>query len=175
MCYFCYRNSFPNGICSQCNQSKKIHAKGLCSNCYSKKLHSEDKEHYKQYVKNWYQKNLLKERGRARRNMKSPKGKARQLRYATQKKIAYFEYMEKHKPSCIRCGYSEFKRALSFHHLDPTTKSFELSYGEWRKSKINDVEAKFDLERQKCIVLCMNCHMGLESKLWSINSILLSA
>lgn len=58
--------------------------------------------------------------------------------------------------SCIICGYKKSKRALSFHHVDPTKKDFGISYRgftrSWEKTK-NELD--------KCILLCMNCHMEI--------------
>lgn len=55
---------------------------------------------------------------------------------------------------CQICGYCKSKRALSFHHIDPTQKDFGISFRgftrSWDKTKT---------ELDKCILLCMNCHM----------------
>lgn len=75
--------------------------------------------------------------------------------------------------SCSRCGYNKSKRALSFHHKDPTQKKFQISGKHcfsWEKIRV---------ELDKCIMLCANCHMEdheEESNLtrksngWSINA-----
>jgi hypothetical protein len=52
---------------------------------------------------------------------------------------------------CSKCGEKKYY-LLDFHHIDPTTKSFQISQGEskgWEKIK---------QEIEKCIVLCANCH-----------------
>jgi len=54
--------------------------------------------------------------------------------------------------SCSRCGYDKCKAALHFHHLDPSTKKFQIS-GNWGISW-----EKVKLELDKCIVVCANCH-----------------
>ena len=58
--------------------------------------------------------------------------------------------------ACQICGYTKSKRALSFHHIDPSTKEFGISYRgftrSWEKTKA---------ELDKCILLCMNCHMEI--------------
>ncbi|MCC7004417.1 HNH endonuclease [Candidatus Nomurabacteria bacterium] len=55
---------------------------------------------------------------------------------------------------CEICGYKKCQRALSFHHIDPSLKSFGLSdkglTRSWEKTKS---------EIDKCILLCANCHM----------------
>lgn len=64
---------------------------------------------------------------------------------------------------CQICGYDKSKRALSFHHIDPTTKEFGIADGgvtrSWDKTK---------KELDKTILLCANCHMEVEEKLTSI-------
>jgi 5-methylcytosine-specific restriction endonuclease McrA len=61
---------------------------------------------------------------------------------------------------CQICGYSKCKRALSFHYIDPKTKEFGISFRgftrSWDKTK-NELD--------KCILLCMNCHMELHDDL----------
>lgn len=55
---------------------------------------------------------------------------------------------------CLYCGYNKCKRALTYHHINPKTKSFALdatgiSSHSWEKV----LE-----EREKCLLLCQNCH-----------------
>jgi len=55
--------------------------------------------------------------------------------------------------SCQNCGYNKTTTALCFHHIDPATKSFAISQGglerEWKN---------IQLELDKCLLLCQNCH-----------------
>jgi hypothetical protein len=61
---------------------------------------------------------------------------------------------------CADCGYVKKMRALSFHHLDRTTKVFGLSVNNlW--SKPWDVILK---EAAKCKLLCLNCHAEVEGE-----------
>jgi hypothetical protein len=58
---------------------------------------------------------------------------------------------------CEICGYSKSIAALSFHHLDPSTKKFNLdmrslSNRKWEHSL---------KEASKCQLVCANCHMEL--------------
>ena len=52
---------------------------------------------------------------------------------------------------CSKCGYNEYIGALTFHHLNPSEKTF--TFGKaiigWEKA---------EQELKKCILLCMNCH-----------------
>jgi len=63
--------------------------------------------------------------------------------------------------SCIHCGYSKCNQSLCFHHLDPSTKSFDLSGSHARSWK------SIQKELDKCIILCQNCHGELHAGLWS--------
>ena len=56
---------------------------------------------------------------------------------------------------CAHCGYKKNPVALQFHHVDPSTKLYNVacmrrsSYVQWGKIKT---------EMRKCIVLSANCH-----------------
>lgn len=54
---------------------------------------------------------------------------------------------------CVRCGYCKVIQALQFHHVDPSTKLFEL--GMRNLSKRWEV---LEAEARKCELLCANCH-----------------
>lgn len=51
---------------------------------------------------------------------------------------------------CSRCGYNRCLQALQFHHLDPSTKEFNIS-------KTTNWE-KIAVELKKCVLICANCH-----------------
>lgn len=53
---------------------------------------------------------------------------------------------------CQICGYKRCNRSLTFHHLDPKTKTFNFAGNHTRKWV--DIERELD----KCILLCHNCH-----------------
>lgn len=60
---------------------------------------------------------------------------------------------------CEICGYSSCIAALTFHHVDPLFKSFNLSGTNLKKSWNTLV-----LELDKCRLLCSNCHIELHDK-----------
>jgi transposase len=63
---------------------------------------------------------------------------------------------------CVLCGYDRCVAALSFHHVDPAEKRFELSQrGVTRSMAIAREEAG------KCVLLCSNCHAEVEAGLAS--------
>ena len=59
---------------------------------------------------------------------------------------------------CERCGYDKSKRALSFHHLDPNEKEFTVSSAN---KSWDSVKKELD----KCMLVCMNCHMELHDEI----------
>lgn len=60
--------------------------------------------------------------------------------------------------SCVNCGYRRCISALSFHHLDPTEKSYSLSQRGVTRSL-----AKARAKASKCVLLCANCHAEIEA------------
>lgn len=60
---------------------------------------------------------------------------------------------------CVRCGYDENIAALTFHHLEPNTKDFNISSHKNSKSWV-EVSKELD----KCVILCANCHNIEHSK-----------
>lgn len=63
---------------------------------------------------------------------------------------------------CQICGYNKCMRALTFHHIDPKTKSFGISgaYKSWERLKP---------ELDKCILVCQNCHAEIHDGLLKID------
>lgn len=59
---------------------------------------------------------------------------------------------------CALCGYGRCVSALSFHHLEPATKSFELS----QRGVTRSIE-RARVEARKCTLLCANCHAEVEA------------
>ena len=55
---------------------------------------------------------------------------------------------------CAICDYNKSQRALSFHHLNPKEKDFDLSSRGLTRSW-----ERIKKEIDKCVLLCANCHM----------------
>ena len=66
--------------------------------------------------------------------------------------------------SCIFCGYDKCKRALEFHHLDPNEKDFGIS----NSSGLNRSWDKLQIELDKCVLVCSNCHAEIHEGLISV-------
>lgn len=64
---------------------------------------------------------------------------------------------------CQICNYNRCARALEFHHNDPSTKKFGISYdGTYRTWE--EVQQELD----KCTLLCANCHREVEDGIISV-------
>ena len=55
---------------------------------------------------------------------------------------------------CIMCDYNRCQRVLSFHHVNPREKDFDLSSRGLTRSW-----ERIRKEIDKCVLLCANCHM----------------
>src|SRR6266540_3457751 len=55
---------------------------------------------------------------------------------------------------CLLCGYDRCSSTLSFHHLDPSQKLFQL---DLRNLSNRSWEVCL-MEASKCTLLCLNCH-----------------
>ena len=60
---------------------------------------------------------------------------------------------------CEICGYNKCTDALDFHHINPKIKKFKLS-----DRNIPTDWATVQLELDKCILVCANCHRELHSQ-----------
>ena len=59
---------------------------------------------------------------------------------------------------CQICGYNKCSRALQFHHVDPSTKKFDISVKGYTRSW-EDVKKELD----KCILVCSNYHAEIHN------------
>jgi hypothetical protein len=60
--------------------------------------------------------------------------------------------------ACVVCGYDRTLFNLHFHHVDPTTKSFNLTISSGKSL------AAYVAEARKCILVCANCHGEIETR-----------
>ena len=79
-------------------------------------------------------------------------------RVAEWRRRAKAKLVEEAGGECILCGYSRSQAALQFHHLDPSTKRFNLSLRGVTRSM-----AELRKEAAKCVLLCANCHAAVEA------------
>jgi 5-methylcytosine-specific restriction endonuclease McrA len=65
---------------------------------------------------------------------------------------------------CLICGYKKYRGALSFHHIKPEEKKFNIAKGG------NTIAIdKLRKEVKKCALLCMNCHAEIEGNVIKLN------
>ena len=71
--------------------------------------------------------------------------------------MSYFReiLIEKLGGKCIECGNTE---ALEFDHIDPSTKSFNISAGYHKPKEV------LEEELSKCQLLCNKCHIEKSKK-----------
>ena len=67
--------------------------------------------------------------------------------------------------ACQVCGYAANQGALHFHHLDPSSKRFEINA---RGAAI--AIARLREEAAKCVLLCANCHAEAEAGLITLEA-----
>jgi 5-methylcytosine-specific restriction endonuclease McrA len=70
-----------------------------------------------------------------------------------ERKLDIVEYLGN---ECSKCGYKKTVTALEVHHLDPSSKRFDISGSHTRKWSTL-VE-----ELENCVLLCSNCHREVE-------------
>ena len=81
--------------------------------------------------------------------------KAQQARGLKRKKLI----VKKFGGHCLICGYSKNLSALTFHHINPKKKTFQLDL----RSLSNRKQSRIDIEIKKCILVCNNCHAELHN------------
>lgn len=79
------------------------------------------------------------------------------MRVAAQRKKNKVTLVTEFGGKCILCDYNKSIRALHFHHVDPSTKSFGLA-----ANGVTTGVGKMREEAKKCVLLCSNCHAEVE-------------
>ena len=75
------------------------------------------------------------------------------------------EMRDSAKTKCVVCGYDRCKAALDFHHIDPSSKAFEISDAfDYRRVKSITVDDLVS-EIEKCAVVCCRCHREIHAGL----------
>jgi len=101
------------------------------------------KEYNKKYQKEYYKKNIVRE-------------KLHKKRYKQNNFKWYLNY--KRKLFCEQCGETE-SCCLEFHHIDPDKKENDIGNMAFNGNSIKTMLA----EIKKCKVLCSNCHKKLHN------------
>lgn len=147
---------------------------------YNKKYRLEHKEELKEYQKKWKFENRQKVNENARRwrleniEIQRPKDNIRILRWrhknpekhkesVKQRKLRTVMYLWDYKEQrgCSQCPEKD-PRCLDFHHRNPEEKSFAISHGLSNKLSIQALMK----EIEKCDLLCRNCHIKLNKRVY---------
>ena len=102
----------------------------------NKQWRDKHKEHLNQYKKDW-------------RKSKPQK----QLQYAKNERESRKSQIYDYKRKCVKCGETR-PYVLDFHHIENEIKEFTINSGNNKRYPIKQLE----LEIQKCVCLCRNCH-----------------
>ena len=94
------------------------------------------------------------------------KHRNRRILEVAARKLMYKQKLVKYKEEtgCIICGYRRYHKALDFHHIDPATKTGDVSAL---------VTSSFDMamkEVEKCVLLCRVCHAEVHGGLINLPS-----
>lgn len=74
----------------------------------------------------------------------------------TKRKI---ELINRRGGCCEECGYNKNLAALTFHHIDPTLKTFSMDLRSLSNRTMYIIEKEFE----NCMILCANCHIELHN------------
>ena len=64
---------------------------------------------------------------------------------------------------CIVCGYNKYIGSMTFHHLDPSVKNYNIA--KLKSYTLEELKPELD----KCVLLCLNCHGETHSGLIDIS------
>lgn len=87
----------------------------------------------------------------------------RMQRVSDQRRKNKATLVAEHGGKCRICGYNKCVRSLHFHHIDPSTKLFNLAF----KGNSPGI-ARMREEASKCVLLCSNCHGEVEAGVTNI-------
>jgi hypothetical protein len=140
-------------VCSKCKIEKDESEFGKNSRMKDG-LHYVCKECKHKQDNAWVAKHNEEHKQRARNWRKNNPDKIRE-QYQKRK-----EYLLSLKTPCIKCGESR-PTVIEFHHIDPSTKLFNLAYTVSNGSKPREI---IEAELKKCVCLCANCHAEFHEK-----------
>lgn len=90
-------------------------------------------------------------------NQKSACAKCHNIDVGKRGALLHRKAVEYFGGKCMACGYNKYICSLDVHHVDPSTK--DPSFTSWR----NWSWKRAEIELQKCILLCRNCHQATHS------------
>jgi hypothetical protein len=125
--------------CTKCKEEKRLDE-------FRNRKHSKDGKQFQCKTcadlgsENWRQRNLKK--------------RTKQLQDYRAKNKEEFDIWKQER-GCVVCEEND-PICLDMHHLDPSIKDIELS-------KLHNSPKRLKSEREKCVVVCSNCHRKLHA------------
>lgn len=110
-----------------------------------KKFYETNKEKKKQYSRDYYARVKDKPEYQEKAKQYSRNGKENRQRLRN-------DFLERWRKPCQKCGEQRLY-LIQFHHIDPSTKEFNISTSVSYKKR-----EKCEEEVKKCVCLCSNCH-----------------
>lgn len=86
----------------------------------------------------------------------NPNTNTRQRKVSKERKL---HLIEMSGGACNKCGYKKNYAALTFHHVDPTNKVFNVDSRRLSNTNWNSILEEW----KKCELLCANCHSELHN------------
>lgn len=117
-----------------------------------------DKNKRLEYQRKYHREHKKERKERDREYIPAHKEERRLQRqkYNREQIIAHKEFTSRFHTACQHCGTT---KDLCFHHVDPSTKLYEVSQMELKRREL------VVQELAKCISLCRSCHSKLHGKL----------
>lgn len=140
------RNLLIEKLCEYCGEPymaaiNKATIQKYCNDkCNNHADYERNKERYGKMTKEWRRKN--------------PERYCTWVKRWQQERQEGFRLM-KEEIGCQICGYSKWGESLDWHHL--FKKSHVISASYWYKNS-----EEFQLELERCILLCKNCHFEVK-------------
>lgn len=89
-----------------------------------------------------------------------PKGLSKKEQSVIIRKMGKIKALKYLGGKCICCGFNQYPSSLEFHHIDESTKHFNIA-NKITSAQLNEALYK---ELDKCVILCSNCHRAYHAK-----------
>lgn len=120
------------------------------------------KKYHCEYMQKWSTLNKEKALDISRKYQKNNKEKISS--YKLKKKI---EFNNKWRKPCYFCNNTKTNMGIAWHHVDSTTKHFEINY----PTCLGKSDQMIQEEINKCIPLCSSCHQKIHLQIIKMKKI----
>ena len=148
ICGYCHKE-LPTSEFGVCN-TRKDGLQPWCNSCrkeYNSKYYLLNKEKINTSHNKHYYENKEQYSERSKEYRKKHKNDIAYRKKASREQTLNAAYSL--KTPCVKCGEKR-PWVIQFHHIDPSTKSINISEGKTKEELLNELS--------KCVCLCSNCH-----------------